>query len=196
MSLHPISDPAELERHLAAPRVVLGFFGAFSALAERARPAFEVFGASAGVPVLLVDVGVVKGVHGRFGVSTVPAAVTVEDGRVIRRAVGLHEAEGWERALLPHEGAVPAAAGEAAPRHPPVTVYTTPTCVWCTRVKAHLDASAVRYREVDVSRDKAAADALVARSGQMGVPQVEIGAEIIVGFDRARIDRLLGLQPA
>ncbi|MCK6506928.1 glutaredoxin [Myxococcota bacterium] len=197
MSLFPITDAAQLDAALASAGdspVVVGFFGAFSALATQARPAFEAFAEDADAPVLLVDVGEVKGLHARFGVSAVPAAVTVQGGQVIRRAAGRQDAEAWARALLPHESAVVAPAGGAV--RPPVTVYVSPTCVWCGRVKDYLRQHGVRFREVDVSVDPAAAQALVARSGQVGVPQVEIGHEIVVGFDKPRLERLLGLQAA
>lgn len=192
MTAIALHAPAELDPHLGQDLVVVGFFGSFSAVSEQARPAFEAFAAQAAAPVLLVDVGAVKGLHQRFGVTAVPTAVTLAQGQVIRRATGLHDAAGWARALLPHEGAV--GAGAEAPRQKPVTVYTSPTCVWCTRVKRYLDEQGVRYREVDVSQDAAAAQELVRRSGQMGVPQTDVGGTIVVGFDQARLDSLLGLR--
>lgn len=75
-----------------------------------------------------------------------------------------------------------------------VLVFTTPTCGWCTRVKSYLTQQRVPFREVDVSRDAAAARDLVRRTGQMGVPVVEIDGRPVVGFDKPRIDRLLGLS--
>ena len=74
-----------------------------------------------------------------------------------------------------------------------VLVFTTPTCPWCVRAKQYLRERNVRFREVDVARDPAAARDLVRRSGQMGVPVVEIDGRPIVGFDKQQIDRLLGL---
>jgi glutaredoxin 3 len=74
-----------------------------------------------------------------------------------------------------------------------VLVFTTPTCPWCTRVKSYLAQQQVPFREVDVSRDASAARDLVRRTGQMGVPVVEIDGRPVVGFDRQQIDRLLGL---
>ena len=74
-----------------------------------------------------------------------------------------------------------------------VVVFSTPTCPWCDRVKAYLRQQRIPFREVDVSRDRAAARDLVRRTGQMGVPVVEIGGKPVIGFDRAKIDRLLGL---
>lgn len=75
-----------------------------------------------------------------------------------------------------------------------VLVFTTPTCGWCVRVKSYLRERKVPFREVDVSRDERAARDLVRRTGQMGVPVVEIDGRPVVGFDKPQIDRLLGLQ--
>jgi glutaredoxin 3 len=75
-----------------------------------------------------------------------------------------------------------------------VVVSSSPTCVWCTRAKTYLRSRGVTFRDVDVSRDPAAARDLVRRTGQMGVPVVEIDGRPIVGFDQARIDSALGLR--
>lgn len=75
-----------------------------------------------------------------------------------------------------------------------VLVFTTPTCPWCTRAKAYLRERRVAFREVDVSRDAAAARDLMRRTGQVGVPVIEIDGRPVVGFDRPQIDRLLGLH--
>lgn len=75
-----------------------------------------------------------------------------------------------------------------------VLVFTTPTCSWCTRLKTYLREQKVAFREIDVSRDQRAAQDLVRRTGQMGVPVIEIDGRPIVGFDKPRIDRLLGLR--
>lgn len=74
-----------------------------------------------------------------------------------------------------------------------VTIYTTPTCGWCGAVKEHLKANNVTFEEVDVAADMSRAREMVEKSGQYGVPVVDINGEIVVGFDRARIDALLGL---
>ena len=74
-----------------------------------------------------------------------------------------------------------------------VIVYSSPTCVWCTRAKTYLRTRGVPFRDVDVSRDPAAARNLVRRTGQMGVPVIEIDGRPIVGFDQAQIDSALGL---
>ncbi len=74
-----------------------------------------------------------------------------------------------------------------------VIVYTTPTCPWCQMVKRYLDVRGIPYTEVDVSQNYQAAMEMIRKSGQTGVPVVEIDGQIVVGFDREMIDQLLGL---
>ncbi len=81
-----------------------------------------------------------------------------------------------------------------APKPHKVLVFTTPTCPWCQRAKLHLREHKVPFREVDVSRDANAARDLVRRTGQMGVPVIEIDGRPVVGFDRKIIDRMLGIN--
>jgi glutaredoxin-like YruB-family protein len=75
-----------------------------------------------------------------------------------------------------------------------VTVYSTPTCSWCQIAKDHLNSSGISFEDVDVSTDQQRAQEMVAKSGQMGVPVLDIDGEIVVGFDRARIDSLLEIH--
>lgn len=77
---------------------------------------------------------------------------------------------------------------------PRVIVFTTPTCTYCNMTKKYFKEIGIKFREVDVSRDAAAARDMVRRSGQSGVPVVDIGGKIIVGFDRPKIDKYLGIK--
>ncbi len=76
-----------------------------------------------------------------------------------------------------------------------VTIYTTPTCGWCRRTKEFLSRRGIRYTERDVSTDRAAAEEMVTKSGQMGVPVIVIDGEVIAGFDQARLEDILSRQP-
>lgn len=73
-----------------------------------------------------------------------------------------------------------------------VKVYSTPTCPFCTMAKRYLASKNVAYEDVDVSVDREAAIEMIRKSGQRGVPVLDINGNIIVGFDRERIDRLIG----
>lgn len=77
---------------------------------------------------------------------------------------------------------------------PRVIIFTTPTCSFCNQAKRYLRDRGIRFNEVDVSRDEAAARDMVRRSGQQGVPVIDIGGRIVVGFDRNRINQLLGIH--
>lgn len=73
----------------------------------------------------------------------------------------------------------------------PVTVYMTRTCPWCDRVKEYLTKNGVKYEEKDVAKDYDAAMEMIKRSGQQGVPVVTTERDVIVGFDQARLARIV-----
>ena len=72
-----------------------------------------------------------------------------------------------------------------------VTVYSTSTCPYCVMAKDYFTEKGVTFEDVDVSRDRARAMEMVEKSGQMGVPVIEIGTEIVVGFQPAAFDSML-----
>ncbi len=76
---------------------------------------------------------------------------------------------------------------------PRVIVFSTPTCSFCNMAKKYFREKGIKFRDVDVSRDMAAARDMVRRSGQQGVPVIDIGGKIMVGFDRVRINKYLGI---
>lgn len=69
-----------------------------------------------------------------------------------------------------------------------VKIYSTPTCPWCVKLKNYLKEKKVAFVEFDVSEDETALREMVGKSGQMGVPQIEINGKMIVGFDKTAID--------
>jgi glutaredoxin 3 len=72
-----------------------------------------------------------------------------------------------------------------------ITVYSATWCGFCHAVKQYLDKLGVAYEDKDVEHDVANAQAAVEKSGQMGIPVLDIDGTIIIGFDRARIDATL-----
>jgi len=74
-----------------------------------------------------------------------------------------------------------------------VKIYSTPTCPWCLQVKQFLKENNILFLDWDVSVDQLAADEMIKKSGQMGVPVLDIDGQIIVGFDKDKIKQLLGL---
>lgn len=83
---------------------------------------------------------------------------------------------------------------ETTKPQPRVIVFSTPTCSFCNAAKQYFRQKGIRFNDVDVSRDPVAARDMVRRSGRQGVPVIDIGGKIIVGFDRNKINQLLGLK--
>lgn len=72
-----------------------------------------------------------------------------------------------------------------------VTIYSTPTCPYCIRLKDYLTQKGIAFTNIDVSADREGLDRMVRLSGQMGVPVADIDGQIVVGFDKEKIDKLL-----
>lgn len=72
-----------------------------------------------------------------------------------------------------------------------VIVYSTTWCAFCKMAKDYFDKLGVTYKDIDVEKDPAAAQEMVAKSHQMGVPVITIGANLIIGFDKPKIDAAL-----
>lgn len=145
------------------------------------------------IQVFIADVSNVRDIHPNYSVTTVPAMLEFEKGQLMNILKGCHQPDFYTAVF---ENAVYAAKVAANSEKPQkrVTVYSTPTCSWCTTLKTHLKKNGIRYTEIDVSKDQQAAQEMQRKSGQMGVPQTEIGGEMIVGFDKSRINRLLEIH--
>lgn len=72
-----------------------------------------------------------------------------------------------------------------------VIVYSTPTCPYCKKVKSYLDENDVDYEDYDVSENQEKQQEMIDKSDQMGVPVVDIDEEIIVGFDKNKMEQAL-----
>jgi glutaredoxin-like YruB-family protein len=75
-----------------------------------------------------------------------------------------------------------------------VKIYSTPTCFYCQKTKEFFAKKGIKYEEINVSSNMEAREEMVRKSHQLGVPVIEIGNEIIVGFDRVTIEEVLGLK--
>lgn len=72
-----------------------------------------------------------------------------------------------------------------------VKIYSAPWCAFCHMAKNYLDGLKVAYTDIDVEKDASAAQDLVKKTGQAGIPVLEIGDQTIIGFDRPKIDAAL-----
>lgn len=136
----------------------------FVSLDLDANPSFTSYYRIAGLPtVIFFKDGVMKGLY--MGVKTVGEFRDVITGII----------EGKKK-----EGAQE------------VKVFSTQTCPYCHMVKDYLKQKGVAFEDIDVSQDREQAMKMVEKSGQMGVPQLWINGEVVVGYDTVRIDQLLG----
>ena len=72
-----------------------------------------------------------------------------------------------------------------------IKVFSTPTCPYCVTLKEFFKEHNIEFEDIDVSQDEKARDEMVEKSGQMGVPVVDINGEIVIGFDKEKISQLL-----
>ena len=75
-----------------------------------------------------------------------------------------------------------------------VTIYSTPTCVYCQLAKEFFKANEVSFKEINVAENQKAAQEMIERSGQMGVPVIDVDGALIIGFDRPALKNALGLN--
>ena len=75
-----------------------------------------------------------------------------------------------------------------------VTIYTTPTCVYCKMTKNFFMDHNIQYTEKNVVEDTQAREQMIQKSGQMGVPVIDIDGQIIVGFDQEKLSELLNIK--
>ena len=170
--------------------LIVLFYGDFSSASKRALAALQQFSKDNGeVPVYVIDVERVKGAHKAFGVKNVPTVLSLGQGKVTQRLEGVESAQFYARIFsAAHPSHHKTGKGTVSHR---VIVYSGPGCPACGTAKAYLRRRGVTFREVDIARDQHAAQSLVRRSGQMAVPQIDIDGHLVVGFDQAKIDRIL-----
>lgn len=74
-----------------------------------------------------------------------------------------------------------------------VTIYSTPTCSFCQMAKQFFQDNNVEYTEIDVAADAEKRTEMIEKTGQMGVPVIEVDDQVVVGFDEPKIREMLGL---
>ena len=194
-TLKAIRNRAELEAELKTAETVYLLlykkgneasdcaYGNVKAAAEKAET----------ITLLCADVNEVKDIHGHYGINTVPNLLIFEKGKLNNIVKGCNK-NGQYRHLFENINIYKESSGGDEKPKKRVTVYSTPSCPWCTTLKNYLKENNVPFRDVDVSRDMKAAEELVKRSGQRGVPQTDINGQIIVGFDKPRLKQLLEIK--
>jgi glutaredoxin-like YruB-family protein len=73
-------------------------------------------------------------------------------------------------------------------------IYTTPTCAYCQMAKEWFKENNIEYEELDVSQDEEKRKNLIEKTGQMAVPVIEVGGQIVIGFDKTKLSELLNTK--
>lgn len=141
---------------------------------------------------LFSDVTNVRDIHPEYSVKTVPTLIEFEKDKAKSIIKGCHT-ESYYKAIF-DEAVFIAKAKKEGKTIKRVTVYSTPSCSWCNTLKTHLRKSNIRFNDIDVSKNQTAAEEMKRKSGQQGVPQTDINGDIIVGFDKVKINRLLEIN--
>lgn len=144
------------------------------------------------INIFTADVNLIKDIHPKYNITSAPTLLIFEGKRFVKTVKGCND-EGFYESLF-ESALFSAKTGGGDKPQKRVTVYSTPTCSWCTTLKRHLDHNGIRYREVDVSKDQKSAEAMARKSGQQGVPQTDINGQMIVGFDKNKINTLLEIN--
>ena len=143
------------------------------------------------VNIVAANVANVRDIHVAYDVKSVPTLLIFQGNKFEKTVKGCND-DSYYKSLFESALFSAKTANNENPQKR-VTVYSTPTCSWCTTLKTHLRKNGIRFSDIDVSKDQKAAEAMRQRSGQQGVPQTDIGGEMIVGFDKNKINTLLGI---
>ena len=141
--------------------------------------------------VYAVDVNEVKNVHQYFGVNSVPSLVVVDDGKVENIIKGCQTSGYYDQII--HEKKKAYTSSNTGTPQKRVVVYSTPSCPYCNKLKQYLTKHGIRFTDINVASNQQAAAEMVRKSGQRGVPQTDVNGQIIIGFDTAKLSKILNI---
>ncbi len=175
--------------------VALFFHGDFSSVSQKTLETVkQVSTEVSNVPIYHVNVSQIKELHKKYNVKNVPTMVIFRDKQPVEWVQGEQNKDYYKNILSGETLFMPKAKDGQQNAKPNIIVYSTPTCTYCVKLKKHLDKHGFPYRDIDVSKDSKAADDLMKKTGQTGVPQSYINGQHIMGFDQKKIDKLLGIS--
>ena len=142
--------------------------------------------------LLKVNVAETLDIHKEYNITTVPSLLQFENGDLKNVIKGCMTEDYYNSVINGIYNKVIIKNGDVE-KQKRVVVYGTPSCTWCTRIKDYFNEKSIKFEYVDVAANQVRMEEMKNKSGQMGVPQTEIGGQMIVGFDKPKINRLLGL---
>ncbi len=194
MEIRPVHSLEELEEKIQQQR--RSFLLLYKENSTQSGPVLKNCSEAASVVsdigIFSADVSRVRDIHTAYSITSVPTLLEFQEKQLKNIYKGTHDT-GYYRGLF--ENAVYRARSEKAGKPAKqVRVYTTPTCSWCNALKSYLRKNHVPFTEIDVSADENAAREMVNKSGQQGVPQTSVNGNMVVGFDRTKLNRLLEIK--
>lgn len=196
MSITEINSYEQLQQHLSgSDKAMLLLFKKDS---EVSRCAYQNFAEAAEILqnskalMLAADVQNVRDIHTEYQVNTVPSLLVFQNSTLKNIIKGCHKPQ-YYNDLADGNLFSASVITKGENKIPRVIVYSTPSCSWCNTLKSFLKKHNVVFQDIDVAANEKAAAEMVKKSGQQGVPQTEINGEIIVGFDQAKIKKLLNI---
>lgn len=142
---------------------------------------------------LKVNVKSVRDIHDKYNITTVPSLLLFESSG-LKNVIKGCMSEDFYNSVLNGIYNTNTGTNKNESKNKRVIVYSTPSCVWCTRLKNYFKEHSVKFQDVNVAVNQTRMEEMKRKSGQMGVPQTEIEGQMIVGFDKPKINRLLGLN--
>lgn len=142
--------------------------------------------------LIKADVYEVNEIHKEFDIDTVPALLQFKNGTFVNVFKGCMTSDFYDsvvKGMYSSSGSTKEGVQQKR-----VVVYSTRSCPWCVKLKDYLKENNIRFEDVDVSDNQSRAEEMRRKSGQMGVPQTDIGGQMIVGFDKMKINSLLGIN--
>lgn len=193
MNIGSISHEEELDKLLDSEKeLVLAFLVEQSQSSKAVRESLEkALSTNPEGRAYTIDVQNVRNVAARYQVTAAPTVLRINGCQTLDRLVGPQAPAAYAALLKPTPPAKLAAT--TASKQPPVKVYVTNSCPWCRKLESYLDKRGVKYTKVNLETNPSAARDMTNKSGQRGVPQSDIGGTMVIGFDLARINQLLGL---
>ncbi|MFO7826980.1 MAG: glutaredoxin domain-containing protein, partial [Bacteroidales bacterium] len=131
-------------------------------------------------------------IHQQYQITSAPVLLEFRGDKPGKMIKGCHEPRFFKS--LFENALYSAVQNEGEKKTKRVIVYSTPTCPHCTTLKNYLKEKKIHFRDIDVSRDQRTAQEMVKKSGQQGVPQIDINGLLIVGFNKPKIDELLEIK--
>lgn len=142
--------------------------------------------------LLAVDVDVVRDVHPVYGITTAPNLLEFLDGSLVNVYKGCQTKTFYETLFSGKKFSMKGKEEQGPAKR--VIVYTTPTCSWCNTLKTYLNENKISFTEINIASNPSKAEEMIRKSGQQGVPQTDINGNMIIGFDKTKINKLLDIR--